>query len=433
MIWRKEFSKVHSGKLTVKVVVLGGGLIGVASAWYLAKAGLDVCVIERNDDVALETSFANGGQISTSHTDPWASPENIAVFLKNVMRKDAPVRLSLRADGDLMRWGMKFVANAFSGKAGVCTERMLKLALWSRVCLQEIQSEHNFDYHRVTKGILHIYRNPDHFKRSLKQARLVTALGCNRLPVGRSEMLDIEPSLTQCADQLCGAVYCPEDESGDAHLFTRQLAEQCQQLGVRFMFSSPVSRLIRQQDRISAVQLQNGNDIPADTVVVAMGSYSAKLLKPFTGHIPVYPVKGYSVTLPIVESDKAPEISLIDDEKKLVYSRFAERMRIAGLAEFSGFDLTLDSLRGKIPLENATRLFDGAFDTRSPEFWTGLRPQTPDNVPVIGKAGCDNMFVNTGHGTLGWTMAAGSGQVMADLVTGKTPAIDMSGFGFERF
>ena len=417
----------------MKIVVLGGGLIGVASAYYLSKAGFDVTVIERGQGVALETSFANGGQISTSHTDPWATPENLWTFIKHIGQQSAPVRLRCHLDMDLIRWCMCFLGNMSSAKARLHTERMLKLALWSSECLQDIQNQHDLKYNVVNDGILHIYRNQRHYERALKQAELVTSFGCDRHPIDKSEVLRLEPALTNQIDQIQGAIFCSSDESGDSYVFTKQLAKVCVDQGVKFLFSNSVKHIVHDDHKTTGVCLDNGEIINADAVIVAMGSYSAAILKPIIGYFPLYPAKGYSVTMPVIDDAKAPTLSLIDDEKKMVYSRFGKQMRVAGLAEFSGFDLTLDPVRSRIPLENAATLFQNAFDKEKAEFWTGLRPLTPDNVPIIGRSGFDNLFVNTGHGTLGWTMAAGSGQVIADLVRGEKPRIDMSGLGVERF
>jgi len=422
-----------SGNNVVKVVVLGGGLIGVASAYYLSKSGLNVTVIERGQGVALETSFANGGQISTSHTDPWATLENLSTFIKHIGQKSAPVHLPLQWDMDLFRWCARFLGNLSSAKSRLHTERMLKLALWSRDCLRDIQNQHHFNYDVVNDGILHIYHNQHHYERALKQAELVTSLGCDRRPVDKTEVLRLEPALTHQIDQIQGAVFCGSDESGNSYVFTKQLAKVCIDQGVQFLFSNPVKEIIHDDLKTTGVCLDNGEFINADAVVVAMGSYSAAILKPIVGYLPLYPAKGYSVTMPVINDANAPTVSLIDDEKKMVYSRFGKQMRVAGLAELVGFDLSIDPVRSRIPLENAVSLFPGAFDTKNVEFWCGLRPLTPDNVPIIGPAGFDNLFVNTGHGTLGWTMAAGSGQVISDLVRGHNPHIDMSGLGIERF
>ena len=418
------------------VLVLGAGIVGITTAYELLRDGHSVTVIDRANSAAQETSFANGGQISASHTDPWASLDNFLRALKWIGKQDVPLRLSPGWDRGTLYWYWQFMKNCTAGSFRKNTERMLRIALYSRARYAQIRSEFNVDFDLETRGILHVFRNPNVYGRSLEQARYVESLGCRRQPVDVERCVEIEPALDAVREDLIGGVYCPQDESGDAHRFACGLYEQCVTNGGVFRFGETVQSIQRVQSTVTTV-CTDRCDHTADAVVIALGSYSPHFLRSLGVSLPVCPAKGYSVTLPVDEGDCAPRVSLIDDENKLVYSRLGQRLRVAGMAELVGFDLGIDPARAALLTRRAFELFPRiqvACDPEfSPEYWCGLRPQTPDSVPVFGAAGAENLFLNTGHGTLGWTMAAGSARITADLIKGAVPEVSMTGLTLERF
>lgn len=416
----------------MRVTVLGAGVIGVATAYYLARAGHEVTVVDRQPGPALETSFANGGQISANHVTPWATPATPWKTLKWLGRTDAPLLFHLRADPALWAWSVRFLANCTSRRMRINIDRALRLALYSRSELAKLRSETGIRYDALTRGILHIFRNVRDYREALPQVDLMNRLGCVRRVVSVDECVDLEPALAGVGDQLVGGIFSPDDESGDAYAFTVQLAEICAGLGVDFRYGVRIEGLVVDGWRIDGVETDAGI-IGGDAFVVALGSYSPHLVKGLAITLPVYPAKGYSVTLTVVDESRAPMVSLIDDEFKMVYSRLGDRLRIAGTAEFAGYDTTVTEIRASFILDKTLGLFPGCGDPDKAEFWAGLRPSTPDGVPVIGGTRYPNLFLNTGHGTLGWTMACGSGRVLADIIDGGPPEIPIDGLGIERF
>lgn len=416
----------------MKVLVMGAGVVGVATAYYLAKGGASVTVVDRRSGAALETSFANGGQISANHVTPWATPGTPLKALKWLGRADAPLLVHLRWDPALAAWLLRFLANCRRGRLRINVERALRVALYSRTQLAALRATTGIEYDQLTRGILHIFRNPRDYEEALPGVELMKGLGCERRIVTAEECVTLEPALARVRDELVGGIFSPGDESGDAYTFTVQLAELCVGLGVDFRWSEAI-RYLRTSGRSIAGAETNGGHIGADAFVLALGSWSPLLLKPLGIALPVYPGKGYSVTIPIGGHRGAPVVGLIDDEFKMVYSRLGERLRVAGTAEFVGWDASVTEARARFLLGKAVELFPDCGDVGHAEFWAGLRPSTPDGVPVLGRAGFDNLFLNTGHGTLGWTMACGSGRLVADLVLGRTSEISLDGLGIERF
>ena len=416
----------------MKVAVLGAGVIGVTTAYFLARGGASVTVVDRQPGPALETSFANGGQISVNHATPWATPSTPLKALKWLGRSDAPLLIHPRWDPALAAWLIRFLANCTRGRLRTNIERALRVALYSRGELAELRAETGIEYDQLTLGILHIFRNPRDYAEALPGSSLMTQLGCERRIVSVDECVALEPALAWTRDRLVGGIFSPGDESGNAHTFTLRLAELCESLGVLFRWRQPVRRLLRSGQRIVGVETDGGG-IDADAYVLAFGSWSPLLLKPLGMALPVYPGKGYSVTIPIGRHLGAPTLGLIDDEFKMVYSRLGGQLRIAGTAEFAGWDTSVTEARARFLLTKALELFPNCGDVEHAELWAGLRPSTPDGVPVIGRTGLDNLFLNTGHGTLGWTMACGSGRVVADLMLGRTPEILLDGLGIDRF
>ena len=416
----------------VKVVVIGAGVVGTAQAWYLAQEGHDVTVVERREGAGLETSFANGGQVSPCHAEPWANPSVIPKVLKWMGREDAPLLFRWgRWDPALWEWGLRFLANCTAARAAVNTERTLRVALYSRLCLQSLRAETGIAYDQKTEGILHVYRDAREFDHACAAADLMRSHGLKRLAKTPAQCVTIEPALRHVAHELAGGIFTPEDESGDAHLFTKRLAVLAAEKGVEFRWNIPVLGLTRQGNRVSGLATATGT-ITADAYVLAAGCESPFLARPLGLRLPVIPAKGYSITVPVAGYDGAPNVSITDDEHKMVYSRLGDRLRAAGTAEMAGYDTSLNPKRIAMILDNARALFPLGGDYARAEPWAGLRPVTPDSVPLLGRSPLTNLWLNTGHGTLGWTMACGSGRLVAKLVSGKKPEIALDGLGLGR-
>ncbi len=420
------------GNQSVKVLVLGAGVVGVATAYYLARVGHDVTIVDRQPGPAVETSFANGGQISANHATPWATPRTPWKALKWLWKKDAPLLFRMRADPALWRWTLRFLANCTSGRLPINTERAVRVAVYSRGQLAELRAATGIQYDQLTKGILHIFRNEEEYRQALPQVEIMDRAGCKRVVVDADECVTIEPALGNARPYLIGGIFSPDDESGDAHAFTVELARICGDLGVVFRYDTTVRRFALDGNRLDGVETDAGR-LTADAYVLTLGSYAPLVLKSLGLRVPIYPAKGYSVTIPVGERDEAPSVSLIDDEFKIVYSRLNNRLRVAGTAEFTGYDDSVTEVRARFILGKALELFPRCGDATKAEFWAGLRPSTPDGVPVIGRTPYPNLFINTGHGTLGWTMACGAGRVLADVMDGRTPEIPLDGLGMDRF
>jgi D-amino-acid dehydrogenase len=419
--------------LIVKVLVLGAGVVGVTTAWYLAKAGHEVAVIDRQPGAGLETSFANGGQISPCHAEPWANPATPKTAMKWMGREDAPLAFRWqRWDPALWAWGTRFLLNCTASRARLNTDRTLRVAIYSRACLQSLRAETGIEYDQKTQGILHVYRDPQSFEHALGASDLMTRLGLTRQVTSADEALALEPALAAVHAELAGGIYTPGDESGDAHRFTQNLARLCAEKGVTFHYGTKILGLELEAGRLAAVATDKGR-LRADAFVMALGSWSPKLARQVGLNLPIYPAKGYSATLAVTDAAKAPTIAITDDEHKLVYSRLGDRLRCAGTAELAGWNLRMDPERAAIVTEQSRSLFPGAGDFDKADLWCGLRPVTPDSVPILGRTRIANLFLNTGHGTLGWTMSCGSARVLADLISDRPPDIDMSGLGLDRF
>lgn len=409
----------------MRIVVLGAGLIGVATAWFLAEDGHEVIVVERQPGPARETSFANGGQISTSHAEPWANPSTPLKVLKWLGREDSPLLWRLRADAAQWAWGLRFLRECTPGRTRANIRAILALALDSRARLKALRHELGLEYNCLERGILHYYTDAAEFEHAIPQAELMSAIGCDRVVKSAAECLAIEPTLRDSLVPIVGGTWTVNDESGDAQRFTALLADRCAARGVAFRYNTAVAGIEAQGDRFSAIRLASGERLVADACVVALGSYSPLLLRPLGIRIPVYPAKGYSITIPLAPEASAPTVSLTDDGAKLVYSRLGQSLRVAGTAEFTGYDTGINPMRIAPLMRRVQQIFPGLgirFDAIEP--WTGLRPATPSNVPLIGPTPVSGLFVNTGHGTLGWTLAVGSGRLLADLVAGRAGAID---------
>jgi D-amino-acid dehydrogenase len=412
----------------MKVLVLGAGVVGTTAAWYLARAGHEVTVVEREPEAGLETSYANGGQISVSHAEPWANPAAPRKVLHWLFKEDAPLLFRLRADPRQWAWGLAVLRECAHERTRDNMIQIVRLGLYSRASLQALRAETGIEYDHLERGILHFYTNAQAYDAAVEPAKLMREIGCDRQLRGPEECIQIEPALGAARALLAGGTYTAADESGDAHLFTTRLAALAESLGVTFHYQHRVEALDRAGDAITRIRIidaeQRTRYMQADAYVVALGSYSPLLLRPAGISIPVYPVKGYSVTMPIVDPARAPTVSLTDDEYKLVMSRLGVRMRIAGTAELNGYNTELNKTRCRAILKRFETVFPGACDASRAAFWTGLRPATPGNVPLIGRTRYSNLYLDTGHGTLGWTHACGSGRALADIVSGRKPEVE---------
>lgn len=416
----------------MRVVVLGAGVIGVTSAYELARDGHQVTVIDKREGVALETSLANGGQLSAHHGEPLAQPGVLKLALGWLGKHDAPLLYRLRLDPALWSWTLKFLSNASEPTFWENAARMLRIALYSRERLHETLARETIAFDHLKTGILNLHQNPRDFDMSLEHVRAMKELGSERRMLDRKGCVDIEPALGHSTVLFAGGIYTPNDESGDCHAFTTQLAERCVKRNVDFKFKTTVEGFDVDGWKIKSVITDRGR-IEGDVFVMALGSYSPRLLESLDLKLPIYPAKGYSVTVPVVNDAMAPRTSLTSHAHKLVFSRLGNKLRIAGMLEFNGYDTHLDTARARVVLDAALKLFPRAAEPGHAEFWTGLRPLTPDGAPVLGRGKQENMVLNTGHGMLGWTMAMGSARVTADLVAGRAPDIDLDGLTWERF
>ena len=394
----------------MKVAVLGAGVVGVTAAWYLRQAGHDVQVLERREGPGLETSFANGGQISADHAAPWAKPGVPLQALQWMLQEDAPLLFRLRADPLQWRWGLQFLRECTAARYRENAARLQTLGRYSRALLQALRAETGLQYDQVSRGILVLFTGGRAFEPGMKTP---------------DECVAIEPAVASLKHRLVGGYHHAGDESGDAYKFTTELARRCVARGVSFEFSFSIQGLEIEKGRISGVKTETGRRIQADAYVLALGSYSPLLARSLGIDLPIYPLKGYSVTMPVKNPAAAWTVSLSDEAHKLVLTRLGERLRIAGTAELNGYDTEINKVRCDAIVKRVTELFPDAGDASKATFWAGLRPATPSNVPCIGRTRYPNLYLNTGHGTLGWTHACGSGRILADIVSGRQPEIDI--------
>lgn len=412
----------------MKVLVLGAGVIGTTTAWYLARAGHEVTVVERREGPGLETSFANGGQISVCHAEPWANPEAPARILKWIWREDAPLLFRMRMDPSQWVWGARFLFECQSWRTRENIGQIVRLSLYSRGALQALRAETGIEYDALQRGILHYYMDARIFASAVRSARVMRKYGLDREVKTPAEAVAIEPALAHARERIVGATYTSTDESGDAHKFTAGLARLTAGLGASFLYGHNVLGVRFSGGEVRGVVVGQGDEpertLQADAYVVALGAYSPLLTRPLGLALPIYPAKGYSASVEVIDESLAPSVSLTDDEAKLVFSRLGERLRIAGTAELSGYSTDLNPVRCEALTRRAKEIFPGAANYGHATFWAGLRPSTPSNVPMIGRTKIANLYLNTGHGTLGWTMACGSGMALADIISGRKPDVD---------
>ncbi len=419
----------------MQVTVLGAGILGVTTAWYLQKLGHSVIVIDRQPAAGLETSFANGAQISVSQSEPWAAPGAPFKVLKWLFKPDAPLLFRPKLSWHQLSWGLLFLRECTSARYRHNIEQMVNLGLYSRASLKELRDETGMDYDQLTKGILQFYTDEKEYKNACGATAVLREVGIEREEISADAAVKIEPALAHIRSQLVGAFYAEHDESGDAYKFTVELAKLCEKAGVQFRYETSIEAINTEGDRVVSVRVlaeknQAVETVKSDAFVCALGSYSTLTLNKIGVNIPVYPAKGYSATLSTKGFTGAPSVSLTDDAYKIVFSRVGERMRIAGTAELAGYNTELNMVRCEALVKRARELFPGAADYDNPKYWTGLRPATPSNCPLIGRtAKFKNLYLNTGHGTLGWTEGCGSSRALADLMSGKKPSIEYDFLG----
>lgn len=416
----------------MRVLILGSGVIGTTSAWYLRQAGHEVTVVDRQPGPALETSFANAGQLSFGYTSPWAAPGVPLKAVKWLFQEHAPLAIRPTADMAQYRWLWQMLRNCTAGRYAINKARMVRMSDYSRDCINELRAATGIDYEGRQLGTTQLFRTQQQLDAAAQDIEVLRQYGVPYEVLDRQGIVRVEPALAGKADTLVGALRLPEDQTGDCQLFTRKLAALAAAAGVEFRFDQDVAGLQRDGDRITGVRI-GGRLETADHYVVALGSYSPQLLAPLGMRLPVYPLKGYSLTLPITDAAMAPTSTILDESYKVAVTRFEDRIRVGGMAEVAGFDLSLDPRR-RATLEKVVRdLYPHGGDLSRAEFWTGLRPATPDGTPVVGATPYRNLFLNTGHGTLGWTMACGSGRVLADLLASKRPQISTEGLDIFRY
>jgi len=416
----------------LKVLVLGGGVIGVTTAYYLAMSGHEVTVVDRQAEPGLETSFANAGEVSPGYASPWAGPGVPIKAIKWLLMKHGPLVLRPKLDPAMWVWLIKMLRNCTSARYAVNKGRMIPLSEYSRDCLRALRAETAIGYDERSRGTLQLFRKQAHLDGAAGDIAVLKQYGVPYEVLDREGCVSAEPALAAVKHRIAGGLRLPQDETGDCHMFTRALAAQAVKLGVQFRFETTIEGLAADAAGISAVTTSAGV-LRADAYVVALGSWSPRLLAPLGVSIPVYPIKGYSITVPIIDPDAAPVSTVMDESYKVAITRLGDRIRVGGTAEISGYSNKLRPTRRATLDHSLSDLFPRGGNLAEATFWSGLRPMTPDGPPVIGATRYANLHLNTGHGTLGWTMACGSARVLADLLSGRTPEIDTTELALTRY
>ncbi len=411
----------------MRVLVLGGGVVGMAAAYYLGRDGHEVEVVERNEAAASETSYGNAGLVSPGDSYAWASPAALAVFIKSLVRPDLGIKVRFNLDPHFIAWSWKFLFECTHARAHINTMRKFRLALYSKTCINELTAHTGVAYDAGSKGILYFYRSQQSLDAGAKHMQLLADHGLTLEVVGREKLVELEPGLRSAAQGIAGAVYSPLDQTGDSCKFSRHLAQWCEQnLNVRFHYRTTVGSIETEGDRVTGVATDKGR-LAAEAIVVALGPETPLLTRRLGLNVPIYPVKGYSATIPLADPSQGPTMGGVDEDRLIAYSRLGDRLRVASTAEFAGLDRSHRPADFRRLLATANDLFPGCVDPAKAEYWAGLRPMTPSSVPILGQARYRNLFLDCGHGHVGWTMAAGSGKFVADLVAGRKPEIDADG------
>ncbi|KRP98228.1 amino acid dehydrogenase [Bradyrhizobium yuanmingense] len=416
----------------MKVLILGSGVIGVTSAYYLARAGHEVTVVDRQPEPALETSFANAGEVSPGYSSPWAGPGVPVKAIKWLLMKHGPLVIRPKLDPVMWVWLLKMLRNCTSARYAVNKSRMIPIAEYSRDSLRDLRRDIGIQYDERSQGTLQLFRYQAQLDGTAEDIAVLKQYGVPFEVLNREGCIAVEPALAGVKEKFVGGLRLPQDETGDCHMFTQALARHAQALGVRFLFNTSIDRIVTDGARVSGVATSAGL-LQADAYVLALGSWSSRLLAPLGISLPVYPVKGYSITVPIKDASGAPESTVMDESYKVAITRLGNRIRVGGTAEISGYSDKLYDARRATLDHSLTDLFPRGGDVSKATFWSGLRPMTPDGPPVIGRTHFANLHLNTGHGTLGWTMSCGSGRVLADMLSGKKPDIDVSALSVERY
>lgn len=415
----------------MKVVILGSGVIGVSTAWYLAQAGHEVTVVDRQSEAAQETSAGNAGQVSPGYSQPWAAPGIPLKAVKWLFQRHAPLAIRPDFTAAQLRWMWQMLVNCDSAHYKVNKARMVRLAEYSRDVLQQLRRDTGIQYEGRQGGTLQLFRTPQQYESASRDIAVLEEAGVPYQLLEASQLATAEPALAGVSHKLTGGLRLPNDETGDCQLFTRQLAQMAAAAGVTFRFGVEIQHLNVEGQRVAGVRC-GSETLAADAYVMACGSYSTALLRPWF-NIPVYPLKGYSLTIPLADEAGAPVSTVLDETYKVAITRFDQRIRVGGMAEIAGFDLNLNPKRRQT-LEMVVRsLYPNCGPVEQATFWTGLRPMTPDGTPLVGRSPLHNLYLNTGHGTLGWTMGCGSGRLLADIISGKTPDIEADDLSFSRY
>jgi D-amino-acid dehydrogenase len=416
----------------VKVIVLGSGVIGVTTAYYLARSGHEVTVVDRQAEPAQETSFANAGEVSPGYSSPWAGPGVPVKAIKWLLMRHGPLVIWPKLDPVMWIWGLKMLRNCTAERYAINKSRMIPIAEYSRDCLRALRTETGIKYDERSRGTLQLFRKQKQLDGTGDDIAVLKQYGVPYEVLDRTGCIGAEPALASVKEKFVGGLRLPQDETGDCHMFTQALAAEAARLGVQFKFNTTIERLVADGGNITGVVTSAGL-LQADAYVAALGSWSPRLLKPIDISVPVYPVKGYSITVPVIDPDGAPVSTVMDESYKVAITRLGNRIRVGGTAEISGYSDTLDPARRATLDHSLTDMFPRGGDLGKATFWSGLRPMTPDGPPVIGATRYGNLHLNTGHGTLGWTMACGSGRVLSDLISGRKPDIDVSELSVSRY
>ena len=416
----------------MKVVILGSGVIGVTTAYYLAKAGHEVTVLDRQKGPALETSFANAGEVSPGYSSPWAGPGVPLKAIKWLTMKHGPLVIRPLLDPSMVVWVLRLLRNCTSARYALNKSRMVRVAEYSRDVLMALRAETGIAYDERARGTLQVFRTQKQIDHAADDIAILKDYGVPFELLDRAGCMRVEPGLASNSSLVAGGLYLPGDETGDCQMFTTRLAALAEAAGVSFEFGVSIGRIVEEGSRIASVETDRGS-FAGDAFVLALGSYSPLMLKPLGLALPIYPIKGYSITVPITDAAWAPESTVMDESYKVAITRLGDRIRVGGTAEIAGYDLTLRPARRATLEQSLGDMFPRGGDVSRATFWTGLRPMTPDGTPIIGPTRYPNLWLNTGHGTLGWTMACGSARILADQISGDTPQIDVSDLSLARY
>lgn len=416
----------------MKVLVLGSGITGVTSAWYLAEQGHEVVVIDRQPDAAEETSFANAGQLSFGMSSPWAAPGIPLKAIKWMFQSHAPFKVRPSLNPAQWQFMLSMLANCNEKSYNINKSRMVRVSEYSRHCINALQEQLVLPFEQRKQGLLQVFRTQKQIDDAAKDIKVLKAFDVPHAMLNVEQCIANEPALARVKDKLVGGLHFPEDQTGDCNIFTKSLRKKCEEKGVNFKFNTDIEALLKEGDTIMGVKTSNGIET-GDQVLVCMGSYSPFLLNPLGIRLPVYPIKGYSLTIDVKDDADAPQSTIMDETYKVAITRFDKRIRAAGTAELADFNDDMPKARLATITDSVTSLFPQGGDMSTVEYWTGFRPATPDGTPIIGATPYKNLWLNTGHGTLGWTMGPGSGKLIADLISGNEPEIDNSGLAYSRY